>query len=56
MQTFIGLRSTDVDGAARGIDQALEAITNNIVWMDTNYDNVVSFLEQKGYSPHLRSS
>ncbi|XP_042889263.1 aminopeptidase N-like [Penaeus japonicus] len=41
--------------ATRAVDQAIERTENNINWMDNNYEVIMKWLEDNGYSSKLRS-
>ncbi|XP_042215803.1 aminopeptidase N-like isoform X2 [Homarus americanus] len=45
----------DLDAASRKVQQIIERTKNNMAWMDANYQTIVNWLEQKGYSSKLRS-
>merc|ERR1712212_421769 len=44
----------DLIGSVRGVQQAVEGVTNNVAWMKSNYDVIVKWLEMNGYSSKLR--
>ncbi|XP_069993736.1 aminopeptidase N isoform X1 [Penaeus vannamei] len=41
--------------ATRAVDQAIERTENNIKWMDNNYDVIMQWLADNGYSSKLKS-
>ncbi|XP_037798461.1 aminopeptidase N-like [Penaeus monodon] len=43
-----------LEGNQRNVQQVEEKIRNNIAWMDANYDVIVQWLEENGYSSKLR--
>ncbi|XP_027211538.2 aminopeptidase N [Penaeus vannamei] len=43
-----------LEGNQRSVQQVEEKVRNNIAWMDANYDVIVQWLEQNGYSSKLR--
>ncbi|XP_068228789.1 LOW QUALITY PROTEIN: aminopeptidase N-like [Palaemon carinicauda] len=40
----------DLGAASRAVENAIERITNDIAWMDNNYQNIVDWLESQGYN------
>ena len=46
----------ELSAASRAVDNAVEKIKNNMVWMEHNYKTIVSWLQKAGYNYKLRSS
>lgn len=56
LRLFRHERSGDLDSASRAVQQVIERTKINIMWMDTNYDVIVDWLNRNGYTTHLSSS
>ncbi|XP_064114526.1 aminopeptidase N-like isoform X2 [Macrobrachium nipponense] len=50
VQLFQEEHKRDLGAASRTMENAIERITNDIAWMDSNYQNIVDWLESQGYS------
>ncbi|XP_050699388.1 aminopeptidase N-like isoform X2 [Eriocheir sinensis] len=46
----------DLDSASRAVQQVIERTKVNIAWMRTNYEVIVEWLDQSGYSTKLRNA
>ncbi|XP_069173006.1 LOW QUALITY PROTEIN: uncharacterized protein [Procambarus clarkii] len=53
LELFKEEHADDLDTAARAIDQAIERTANNIAWMSNNYDVIVQWLDDQGFSSQL---
>ncbi|XP_047472166.1 aminopeptidase N-like [Penaeus chinensis] len=54
VQSFLRRRKVSLEGNQRNVQQAEEKVKNNVAWMDANYDVIVQWLEENGYSSKLR--
>ncbi|XP_063593106.1 aminopeptidase N-like [Penaeus indicus] len=54
VQSFLRRRAVSLEGNQRNVQQAEEKVKNNVAWMDANYDVIVQWLEENGYSSKLR--
>ncbi|ROT77107.1 putative aminopeptidase N [Penaeus vannamei] len=54
VQSFLRRRKVSLEGNQRNVQQVEEKVRNNIAWMDANYDVIVQWLEENGYSSKLR--
>ncbi|XP_042891237.1 aminopeptidase N-like [Penaeus japonicus] len=54
VQSFLRRRKVSLEGNRRSVQQVEEKIKNNVAWMDANYDVIVQWLEENGYSSRLR--
>ncbi|KAK7075491.1 hypothetical protein SK128_020460 [Halocaridina rubra] len=50
LELFKEEHSEDLGTATRAVDQAIERTANNIAWMENNYDVIVQWLADHGYS------
>ncbi|XP_069189122.1 aminopeptidase N-like [Procambarus clarkii] len=55
VMAFQGEHRGELKTATRKIDQTIETITNDIAWMDANYDTVVKWLGQQGFSARIKN-
>lgn len=46
-------RGDELSAASRTVDNVVEKIKNNIVWMKHNYKTIVAWLHETGYSNEL---
>ncbi|XP_037798468.1 aminopeptidase N-like [Penaeus monodon] len=54
VQSFLRSSKVSLEGNQKNVQQIEEKIRNNIAWMDANYDVIVQWLEENGYSSKLR--
>ncbi|XP_042891875.1 aminopeptidase N-like [Penaeus japonicus] len=54
VRSFLRRRRVSLEGNRRSVQQVEEKIKNNVAWMDANYDVIVQWLEENGYSSKLR--
>ncbi|XP_037773440.1 aminopeptidase N-like [Penaeus monodon] len=52
--SFLRRRKVSLEGNQRNVQQVEEKVRNNVAWMDANYDVIVQWLEENGYSSKLR--
>lgn len=49
LRDFQSEHKADLTASARAMDQAVEAVENNIKWMEENYNVVANWLENQVY-------
>ncbi|XP_027211488.2 aminopeptidase N [Penaeus vannamei] len=45
----------ELGGVSRSVDQVLESTKNSIAWLDRNYETIVQWLDNNGYSTKLQN-
>ncbi|KAK7027938.1 hypothetical protein SK128_026273 [Halocaridina rubra] len=46
----------ELEAVSKTVEQVQENTLNNIAWMEKNYNTIVQYLEEEGYSPTLNNS
>ncbi|XP_050699391.1 aminopeptidase Ey-like isoform X2 [Eriocheir sinensis] len=49
-------RGEELAAASRTVDNVVEQIKNNMVWIEQNYQTIVAWLNEEGFNKKLRSS